>query len=161
MGVERGTEREYLEELSDIESGKPSEPVDLNIRPELRVSYVPGQPPRGQSPGQPPEQSIPADPSLTSTAAISVPIEECEHVHVIDMNTASEEILSAIPEIGPELAPKVIVERMNRQGFGSIEELAEAFHFSKYQLEVLAPLVYFSKPKLPEAPDTPGRLVDY
>ena len=113
MGVERGTEREYLEKLSDLESGKHSEPVDRNIRPEQRVSYVPGQPPRGQSSGQPPEQS---DPSLTSTAAISVPIEECEPVHVIDMNTASEEILSAIPEIGPELAPRVIVERMNRRG---------------------------------------------
>ena len=107
--------------------------------------------PRGQSSGQPPEQS---DPSLTSTAAISVPIEECEPVHVIDMNTASEEILSAIPEIGPELAPRVIVERMNRRGFGSIEEFVEAFHFSRYQLEVLEPLVYFSKRNLPGAPDT-------
>jgi Helix-hairpin-helix motif len=153
--------RDYLEKLSDLESGKPPEPGDGDVRRELRISYVPGKPPRGQSPGQPPEQSIPADPSLASTTASSIPIEECDPVHVIDINTVSEEILSAIPEIGPELAPKVIVERMNRQGFGSIEELAEAFHFSKYQLEVLAPLVYFSKPKLPEAPDTPGRLVDY
>jgi DNA uptake protein ComE-like DNA-binding protein len=77
------------------------------------------------------------------------------------MNTASEEILSAIPEIGPELAPRVIVERMNRRGFGSIEEFVEAFHFSRYQLEVLEPLVYFSKRNLPGAPDTPGRLVDH
>lgn len=55
----------------------------------------------------------------------------------VDLNTASAEVLEALPEIGPELAGRIVAYREAHGGFQSVEELLEVEGVGEKTLEAL------------------------
>jgi competence protein ComEA len=59
----------------------------------------------------------------------------------INLNTATEEQLEALPGIGPTYAQAIVAERTRRNGFRSVNELREVRGIGEKRFAELAPLV--------------------
>jgi competence protein ComEA len=89
------------------------------------------------TPAQPTLEVKPLVGSATPEAqSISVPADE-----KVDLNTATQEQLEALPRIGPTLAQRILDYREEKGGFGSVQELLEVRGIGEGILRELEPLV--------------------
>jgi len=79
----------------------------------------------------------------------------------LDLNSAGEEELAALPGIGAVLSKRIVTERHERGGFASVDEMAVAVALKPHVLQRLRSVLTVSeRPDLPS--DRPrGRVVDF
>lgn len=64
----------------------------------------------------------------------------------IDLNTASEAELQLLPNIGPRLAERIVVDRSNNGSFGSLDDLSRVPGIGPVTVERIAPYVVVDDP---------------
>lgn len=94
--------------------------------------YVPA--PGEVPPGQASNQSVPSAGSSTGRAGESP-------VGPVNLNTAQESELDALPGVGPAIAGRIVAWREQHGGFTEVEELTEVSGIGPATLERLRPLV--------------------
>jgi competence ComEA-like helix-hairpin-helix protein len=65
----------------------------------------------------------------------------------INLNTASKEILTKLPGIGPKTAEKIIELRKNRKGFKSVDELLDVKGIGQSKLRAIKNYLYIENKK--------------
>lgn len=86
------------------------------------------------------------------------PIPEMEK---IDLNTATEAEIAAIPAIGLILAKRIVAVRQEIGGFESFEQFVETIGIKPHTAEKVKHRVDFSQSEMPATSTQSGRLVDY
>ncbi|WP_052037950.1 ComEA family DNA-binding protein [Clostridium drakei] len=86
-----------------------------------------------------------------------------ETMSSIDINTASENELAALPGIGLILAKKAVNHRETKGYFNSVDEFAEILSLKPHVLQRVKPLITVSKieNKTDESSNKSGRIVDF
>ena len=87
----------------------------------------------------PTTSSTPGSPSAdqgASSAATNL-TDRTEAAEPLDLNSATEESLAALPGIGPILAKRIVEERSSRGGFQSLEDLAATVDLKPHVLQRL------------------------
>lgn len=79
----------------------------------------------------------------------------------IDMNTASENEISAIPHLGVILAKKAVAKREEIGSFLSIEHFGEQVGLKPHILERVRPYITVSEMERKETDEQTGRIVDF
>lgn len=102
---------------------------------------------------QPPPGPATASPTARPAASATAPIE---------LNTASEEELAALPGVGATLARRAVELRESRGGFSSVDELGHALELKPHVVERLRPHLLVGARPAPRAEPRPsGRVVDF
>jgi competence protein ComEA len=70
----------------------------------------------------------------------------------LDLNRACEEDLQLLPGVGAQRAHQVVLFRMRRGSFSSIDQLAEVPGFSRALVDRLAPMLTVNQPFDPVTP---------
>ncbi|HPI76752.1 MAG TPA: helix-hairpin-helix domain-containing protein [bacterium] len=80
----------------------------------------------------------------------------------VDINSASESEIAALPALNAIIAKNIVSEREARGGFLSIDELAQAVGLKQFMIELISPMVEF-KPMVSNKSGRKlkGRVVDY
>ncbi len=85
---------------------------------------------------------VPGSPGLPAGAApAAVPSPGTPGAPLVDLNTATEPELEALPEVGPVTAQSILTWRDQHGGFSSVDELLEVDGIGEATLGKLAPLV--------------------
>jgi competence ComEA-like helix-hairpin-helix protein len=84
---------------------------------------------------------------------------EEQTIEKIDINTASETELAAIPTIGIILAKKVVIKRQELGSFQSFEQFSQIMGLNEHTIERLRDQVYFSQVQNQKMKT--GRMIDY
>jgi DNA uptake protein ComE-like DNA-binding protein len=80
----------------------------------------------------------------------------------LDINNASVQQISRLPDVGFTLARQAVSLREARGGFYSFEEFCEALDLEPHIVDQIRPLVSISPPvQRSERLDSPGRVIDY
>lgn len=79
----------------------------------------------------------------------------------LDLNSAREEELAALPGIGGILSKRIVAERHERGGFGSVEEMALAVALKPHVLQRLRSLVTAGQRPTTPSERPRGRVVDF
>lgn len=134
-----------------------------------RASFYPTEQ-RPVASGQPPHTPQPSSPSAGASPAESAaptPLTQPEPrrggtLAAIDLNSAPEQDLAVLPELGPALARLAVEERGSRGGFSSIDEFGEVLGLKPHVLEKLRPRLVVEHSTGPRrAPGPAGRVVDF
>ena len=91
------------------------------------------------------------------------PAAPTEAGHPLDVNTATQRELAALPGIGARLARRITAERRRRDGFADLDELAAAVDLPPHLVVRLRPLLRFDAPprRRGRGPGRPGgRVLD-
>jgi len=67
----------------------------------------------------------------------------------VDLNSATEKDLTAVPGIGPGLAKKIVLQREKLGGFSSLADLRQVPGVGPKRLDAWAPWLSISKPQMP------------
>jgi len=87
------------------------------------------------------EQILVGEPAPVGLAASAVPSAGAPGGPLVNLNTASEAELEALPEVGPVTAQAILAWRTEHGGFTSVEELLEVDGIGDATLGQLAPYV--------------------
>lgn len=133
----------------------PQPPMARPAAPSQQTSAAPQA-----APFQQPPQSAPFQQPSQSASFQQQPI-----IHPIDLNTASEAEMAAVPGIGIILAKRIAIKRQEAGAFRSFEEFAIQMGLNEQAAGVLRTQVSFSQsePQPEPKPGTPrsGRVIDY
>ncbi len=75
----------------------------------------------------------------------------------ININSCTEEQLANLPGVGPVLAKKAIILRVERGGFGSLEEFASALGLQPHITECIRPLITIKNINMKSEPKKEGK----
>lgn len=120
----------------------------------------------GQTHGEVPSASVNSHSPATASGATSSPSNpEAVHEEVasqpLDVNTAREEDLAALPGIGTILAKRIISERNQRGGFRSIEAMAATVGLKPHILRQVGHRLTVSPGAATSGERPRGRIVDF
>ena len=87
------------------------------------------------------EQILVGEPAPVGLAASAVPSAGAPGGPLVNLNTASEAELEALPEVGPVTAQAILAWRTEHGGFTSVDELLEVDGIGDATLGQLAPYV--------------------
>jgi competence protein ComEA len=87
------------------------------------------------------EQILVGEPAPVGLAASAVPSAGAPGGPLVNLNTASEAELEALPEVGPVTAQAILAWRTQHGGFSSVDELLEVDGIGDATLGQLAPYV--------------------
>jgi hypothetical protein len=144
--------------LRTIASGLQAAPKPSFYSPEQRDRAVPDR-----QPGRPrePRPSPPA-PGPSSVAGTAASGSAGSAVATLELNSASEEELAALPGVGGTLARRAVEVRESRGGFSSVDEFGHALGLKPHVVERLrARLLVGARPAPRPTPRPSGRVVDY
>jgi competence ComEA-like helix-hairpin-helix protein len=71
----------------------------------------------------------------------------------VDLNSATEKDLTAVPGIGPGLARKIVLQREKLGGFSNLADLRQVPGVGPKRLDAWAPWLFVSKPQKPGESD--------
>jgi DNA uptake protein ComE-like DNA-binding protein len=81
---------------------------------------------------------------------------------LVDINTASEDAIAALPGLGVALAKRIVLIRQQEGGFHSLEVLVAKLHMKSHIAERLRSLIQFSEVSSRSSLTSPrGRIVDF
>ena len=80
-------------------------------------------------------------PGKAETSQGGVSDQPVEEERLLDLNTASQTQLEALPGIGPVLARRIVEKRTSLSGFKSVEDLLAVPGIGPKRLEMIRPLV--------------------
>lgn len=136
--------------LRTIASGLQAAPKPAFYPPEQRHGGATHRQPTPPPATAPPLSLAPPRPSAASATA------------AIELNTASEEELAAIPGVGATLARRAVQERESRGGFSSVDEFGHALELKPHVVERLRPRLLVGARPAPRPESRPsGRVVDF
>jgi DNA uptake protein ComE-like DNA-binding protein len=82
--------------------------------------------------------------------------------NIIDINSASEAEIAALPALNAIIAKNIVAEREVRGGFSSMDELAKTASLKQFMVDLISPMVEFKPIAHNESNRKPkGRVVDY
>ena len=87
------------------------------------------------------EQILVGEPAPVGLAASAVPSAGAPGGPLVNLNTASEAELEALPEVGPVTAQAILGWRAEHGAFTSVDELLEVDGIGEKTLESIAPFV--------------------
>lgn len=133
------------------------------LREEAEAKFkVNGQPkyqtPQPKAKNKQASASMPQDQVVPPKAKESVPFEK--EFRKIDINTAAESEIAAIPAIGIILAKKVVKKRQDLGGFQSFEQFSEIMELKEHTIEKVKQSVTFSKVEETNV-SMSGRMIDF
>lgn len=108
---------------------------DIQIAVPAQLLTEPTQPPQTQ-----PVRTVSAE-AQTEPRETEPPETEPEIAFPIDLNTAGETELMALPGIGPVLAERILAYRRERGSFETVEELMNVSGIGEKRLEAIWDLV--------------------
>lgn len=108
------------------------------VRVLERAAPAPLQP----SPAPAPVASVPPPAKANVTAVVAAAAETIPPApRIISLNSASKEQLESLPEVGPELAQRILYYRHEHGGFRSVDDLTKVEGIGSGRVETLRPYV--------------------
>jgi DNA uptake protein ComE-like DNA-binding protein len=148
------------EYLRTIASGLQAAPKPSFYSPEQRDQAVAHRQPAPPPATEPPPSRAAAGPSPVADASASRSAGSAGAA--VELNTASEEELAALPGVGGTLARRAVDVRESRGGFSSVDEFGHALGLKPHVVERLRPrLLVGPRPAPRPMPRPSGRVVDY
>ena len=139
----------------------PEQPLAFGQAAFSGQTAVPGQPPGF---GQAAAAGGPAAPDSAPPMA-PPPIPPGSGAKVVDVNSAPESEIAALPGVGAILAKKACQHRESNGGFRSVDEFFHVLGLKPHAIERIRPLVTVGSPSPdsppPFSPPSGGRVVDY
>lgn len=150
-----------LELLKKMVQAKQIRPENAHVWKEGMPAWVPflQQPELTVLVAPPPAPQAPT-PSVAVHSSIPEPDVSRDPEALLELNSASEEEIAALPGVGIILAKKAISVRQTKGGFCSIDEFMEILGLKPHIVVRIRPLVKVHPPE-PKPPQTGRRVVDY
>ncbi|WP_180234967.1 helix-hairpin-helix domain-containing protein [Bacillus cereus] len=143
------------QEMTNQEISKLREEAEAKFKVNRQAK---NQPPQPKIKNEQVSVSKPQGQVLPPKAEESVPFEK--EVRKIDINTAAESEIAAIPAIGIILAKKVVKKRQDLGGFQSFEQFSEVMELKGHTIEKVKQSVTFSMVEETNV-SMSGRMIDF